>query len=220
MTFNRLGNRLSPKMRFAMKNRLYTLRQSALVVGLTVSLLMPSFALPAEAQPKTVSIVSYSGEDIFKGLLLGDGPVAKMFPEIWNSPKIAAYHEQELHSFTQAQISAEENDLINRIKVSDPQFFPRFASVMQSGHRLKISAMLNEAGEHMKAVAPKSSIDGTYSVYLYVETAVAIAAVAVLVAAVVLVVVLEQQDSDDSDASLQRDVLINLIAERLSPANV
>ncbi|MED4322829.1 sporulation delaying protein family toxin [Weizmannia sp. CD-2023] len=170
-------------------------------------------------------IAKYGGETIFKGLLFGQGPVSKLFPEIW-TPKISK------------KISTEENKkavafIIQEMKKLDPSFFVRFKEKITSGDQLKVDEAMREGAELFEKVLKKhnakkrENITDTatgmcmvgYQVYTYVlyvqiggaaETFVAVAGVYVYAG------VKFWPKSTANSSDLEKEMFINTVAERLS----
>ena len=114
-------------------------------------------------------------------------------------------------------IAATNRGIIDCIKAQDPTFFTRFASEMQSGDRIRINNAIEEAGQRLLKLGEKSprpdlnviaaiAIAVQYSSYVI---AFAIAAVAVAIA---------YDDLGPNKSTLHRDILVNLLAQRLGPA--
>ena len=170
---------------------------------------------------ETAAALPYSGQTVFRGVFLGDGPVAKLFPEIWESTGIAAYMQRAAQEKSPEAIAAGKQQIIDILQKQDPTFFARFGAEMQSGDRIRIQQALAEAGTRLKqelknqvgaapAVRPPENI---VVVYLYIAVAV-VAAVALAIAEVIAI----PDTTGTMSSSLQSDVYVDLIAQRLQPA--
>jgi SdpC family antimicrobial peptide len=98
----------------------------------------------------TAHVVPKDGETLFRGLVFGEGEVAKAFPEIWGGKKI------DDPSWTAEQRDAVvkvKTELIADMRTADPGFFDRYAGALQSGDHLRIERMLDESGKLFRQVA-------------------------------------------------------------------
>jgi SdpC family antimicrobial peptide len=113
-----------------------------------------TFVLAATAcgggDPATAARKRLSGEEVFRGLVLGEGTVAEQFPEVWGSFSHRQFtlEEREAHERTKAQLVAD-------IRQADPTFFDRFGAAMQSGDHLRIERAMDES-----AVLVKQAVQG------------------------------------------------------------
>ena len=115
------------------------------VLAAVLALLMISATAGiSSAQTATTSQRTYDGETIFRGLVLGDGPVAKLFPEIWQDPQVLAYRQRADQQSTPEQRSAARQKLIDLLRVQDPTFFSRFGTEIQSGDPVRVEGALTE----------------------------------------------------------------------------
>lgn len=118
---------------------------TAIVVGAMPNLV---YAQPAQG---------YSGEDLFKGLLLGQGPVADLFPEVWNDVK--EFREQAIppEEFEKAQLAMSDyaDAMIETIAAEDPGFFDAFAAEIQSGDHLRVESAVYDGAEKLVDVIAK-----------------------------------------------------------------
>jgi SdpC family antimicrobial peptide len=172
----------------------------------------------------------YDGETIFRGVLLGDGPVAKLFPEFWGRAQLASYQKLAAERGSQEQLATAKQQIIDMLRTQDPTFFNRFGSEMQSGDPIRIQQAITEAGSRLqKQVQSRFSTDASapvipvqvavdaYYYYYYYYYAAAAAAVVIVIAAA-LVVVIDAIDSNNPNSNLERDVYVGQIAQRLGPA--
>ncbi len=145
----------------------------------------------------TATAPRFDGEAIFRGLLLGSGSVAKIFPEY--------YHPEDASQNT----AAKEEDshlqmVIDAFKAQDPSFFERFGKDMQSGDPVKISQSLDEVQERFK------TLTGGGGGHQHGETGSHGRAGHGTGHAPLLLAISQMQDID-------RDALVSRIAERLGP---
>jgi SdpC family antimicrobial peptide len=196
-----------------MRKLVFPLPQRGLALLLALLLVYTTSGIPL-AQSQTTRL-PYSGETVFRGILLGDDPVAKLFPEIWESPNIAAHVQRAQEEKSTEEIAAEKQKIVDLLRAQDPTFFDRFGIEMQSGDRIRIQQALTEAGTRLKQELGKmQSSRDLRPVFVIVVVAVAVAAV------VALVVVADGfNDGKTTNPGLQRDVWVDLIAQRLHPAS-
>ncbi|MFG3442570.1 hypothetical protein ACGF0J_35465 [Nonomuraea sp. NPDC047897] len=97
----------------------------------------------------------YDGKELFKGLLLAEGPVARAHPEL------------SLHQ-GQPWTTAEADDLTARIEARTPGFFESFAADITSGDRVRIARSADAAYDTTvnasSAVAPGKGPHGSFIV--------------------------------------------------------
>lgn len=87
----------------------------------------------ATAAARSAAAARYDGEAIFRGLVFGQGPVAKLFPELANTPVATP------------QQAAAIDMIVGEMRTLDQGFFDRFGREMQSGSRVRIRAAIDEA---------------------------------------------------------------------------
>ncbi len=184
----------------------------------------------ATTTQKTTSATPYDGETVFRGVLLNDGAVAKLFPEFWESPQVATSLELAAKRGSQADAAIAKQKIVDILRTQDPTFFSRFGVEMQSGDPVRVQQALTEAGSRIRkdvqsklapSVAPPLppyTYIETYYYYYYYYYAAAAAAVVVLAVAALSVAVGDQEASGPS-SNLQKDVYVNLIAQRLGTAS-
>ncbi|WP_052659487.1 sporulation delaying protein family toxin [Bacillus alveayuensis] len=172
----------------------------------------------------------YDGETIFRGLVFGQGEVAKYFPEIWSNDLLKKANKKEVKQIA--------NILISGIKKSDPNYFNELKEAVYSGEHLKIQAALNKGGELLSKQLENKNVKnvdksqvGTATCALYVAYgAAAVSLVAAYSHAVVitaaggavayLYVVTQKKfwtsSTSKEDAILQQEKLVNLVATRFA----
>ncbi|MGP3610970.1 sporulation delaying protein family toxin [Anoxybacteroides rupiense] len=171
----------------------------------------------------------YDGETIFRGLVFGQGEVAKYFPEIWSNDLLKEANKKEVKQIA--------NILISGIKKSDPNYFNELKEAVYSGEHLKIQASLNKGGELLSKQLENKNVKnvdksqvGTATCALYVAYGAAVSLVAAYSHAVVitaaggavayLYVVTQKSfwtsSTSKEDAILQQEKLVNLVATRFA----
>ena len=206
----------------------------------TVTALILSIAFLGTPRPVLAQTQSaprtFTGSQIFRGLLFGEAPVSQLFPEVWAS-------EQAIQSLDTKEKVIALNDLkksvIADIISHDSTFMARFGQEMQSGDVLRIQAALDEAGQNtFSAMQRLGYLDGAGNPTTNLGAAqgdclsVAVAAAVVVVGAVVAFAVIlvagaaaavvikvkvkkEKGAVTEEESQLYRETLINLMAERL-----
>lgn len=155
----------------------------------------------------------YDGETLFTGLYFGEGPVAKMFPEIWESPQMArqASQVQNNESWSKTKSQAME-----WVRTSDPNFFKRFEQDIQSGDHVRVGLAYEQGSQKLSEFVRSTGVDPNSP-----EARAGVGLVLVLVVAVAVYAwqwnwKYTPRQVDSEVAELQQDVLVNLIAERLA----
>lgn len=123
---------------------------------------------------------------MFRGVLFGEDPVAKLFPDIWASDEVA----EQLNSKEKIKAwEALKEQVISHIKTNDPTFMNRFGQEMQSGSHQRIETALTESSDKMTialkalgAMTPDGEFSSTYEGPMACS-AVVVCVVAVAVAA-------------------------------------
>jgi SdpC family antimicrobial peptide len=203
-----------------------------------VALLLGSVSACVEVvEPRTPLDSTLDGETIFRGLVFGEGPVAEIFPEVWG--RVAA----EPPSWTPEQREAArviKRELITDIKRADPSFFERFHASMRSGQHVRIARAMDESAALFTAVVEARS--GKLSKTERDEMGACVAITLAVAGNVLLVVnlaafgnvaayvnaVYDQNffwssphdqggtgDSGAGNSALQRDQVVQIIADRL-----
>ena len=178
----------------------------------TIILIISIFTLglPCLAQSSSTKL-GFTGEQVFRGILFGEGEVAKLFPEIWDN-------DSQLEESEQGQISVKE-EIISFIKIQYPDFMDWFGQETQSGNHIRIQKALDEASEKSKIATTSLGLKD-----LDAEPVDSEAGIAVAVAVAVAVWIwryLWRYDSnrttsyDKSSSILFRENLIDAIATKL-----
>ncbi|MBK3495587.1 sporulation delaying protein family toxin [Viridibacillus sp. YIM B01967] len=87
----------------------------------------------------------YDGETIYRGLFFGDGPVAKLFPEIWSDKLMTEANTTEAKRVSKT-ISKKINEL-------DPNYFNELEVAVKSGDNVKVQAALVKGGNLLVKVS-------------------------------------------------------------------
>jgi SdpC family antimicrobial peptide len=116
-----------------------------LVASLALVAARPAISSTAAPAAPPAKKQKHDGEKIFRGLLFGEeGPISKMFPEIWQRPDVV----EQMNTPAKARAwNALKEKTIARIRKKDPGFFQRFGDAMQSGDHFKIRDAFGEAGK-------------------------------------------------------------------------
>ncbi|MEB4596018.1 sporulation delaying protein family toxin [Bacillus amyloliquefaciens] len=109
-----------------------------LVFVLMVALVGP------HAAAKTEPSVSYSGEDIFSGIFFGQGEVAKLLPEVWDTKAVKKIDQDELK-----QVS---DQVIADIKKSSRDYFKELKAAVYSGDYEKVNSVIDQGSQIMAKV--------------------------------------------------------------------
>ncbi|MCS1352294.1 sporulation delaying protein family toxin [Mechercharimyces sp. CAU 1602] len=196
---------------------------SLLVVGVAAT---PSFAAPSLEKG-----AKYDGETIYRGLVFGQGPVAKLFPEIWTEELLAEMKKNDGNNVAVA------DDIMARMKEKDPKVFVNLEKAVYSGSHVKVNKALKKSGELLAQVIEQENgkahqeIEGAGTGQCYVailaaaittvgaysHAVVATAAGAVTIyAAVVVKTTFWTSAKSPKDAELMQEMLVNNVVTRLA----
>lgn len=173
------------------------------------------------------NISKYSGQTLFEGLLLGQGPVSKLFPEIW-TPELL----KKVNTKTEKNV---DKFIIKEMNKLDPSFFNRFKEQITSGNQLKIDKIMKEGSLLFEKVLEKNKAEKravisdsasgmcmvgfqvyTYALYVQiggaVETVVAVAGVYVYAGTKFW----GPKSAKAESSSLEKDIFVDTVANRLS----
>jgi SdpC family antimicrobial peptide len=109
---------------------------ACLAVGLIAA------AVPRDAQATPRGHAALNGEEIFRGVVFGQGPVAKMVSSERVRSLNAAVAKMSAKQIL--MITAAQDTIVARMRQSDPAFFTRYARDMQSGNPVLIRKALDE----------------------------------------------------------------------------
>jgi hypothetical protein len=115
------------------------------IVGTALALSALSAASTAEATPQPED---YSGEDLFMGLFLNEGPAAQAFSELTAPHSGVQWAPEEARSLT------------DRMKALDPAFFATLKADLTSGDRLRVRQAADAAGELAARAMPRTTAAG------------------------------------------------------------
>jgi SdpC family antimicrobial peptide len=103
-----------------------------------------------EVQATNVS--SLSGEQLYRGIILADGPVADLLPEIRDNVKLDNFitDKEQL-----ATISKANDQVVDQVRKVRPDFFDSFKKDIQSGDHLLIRRGMQDALTLTQAVVSK-----------------------------------------------------------------
>ncbi|MBX4163799.1 sporulation delaying protein family toxin [Priestia megaterium] len=179
-----------------------------LIVCTLLIALLPGFS--AQASAKTTH--KYTGEEIYAGIALGKGEVAKLFPEIWDNKDVSTEDKKA--------INAAANKILSGIKKLDPQYFEQLEKAVYSNDVEKVNTLLAKGGELYKTVVEKDQkatntqkIAGDVSgdcVTFALETAVGVVFVLVIAGVAVWFA------PEDSSTQLSREMLSQDVVERIN----
>lgn len=94
---------------------------------------------------------TYSGEQLYRGIIFGQGKVGKMLPNIW---------EQDIRD--QANHNSNNKKIINKtvayIKNKDPQYFKNLELAIEKGDEKYIESQLNLGGQYFGEYVEKNDL--------------------------------------------------------------
>ncbi|PEK57862.1 sporulation delaying protein family toxin [Bacillus wiedmannii] len=129
-------------------------------------------SLPA-AQAAQVKSFEYSGEEIFKGFVFGQGDIGKGLSGVFSKPALQEFNKKEMKEFA--------NLMVKRINEKDPGFFKELQKATYSKNPQKVDELLSKAGKivqndlsdaegklnDMKQAAQRAGYDTQNETYLY-----------------------------------------------------
>jgi SdpC family antimicrobial peptide len=186
----------------------FNLLKLTVVIVILLTLVFPSTYL-VSAQS---SSQSYTGEEIFRGVLFGDGPVAVLFPEIWDDQK------NNRNSSDWADL---REQVISEIKVNDAGFMARFGTEMKSGDHIRINTILSEARTKLDSAQTASQdadslIDGRNNGDYKVKTEVLVLDQYVAVVKFLWLWIAAVSQQDIQESTLYQESVVDLVADKLA----
>ncbi len=128
-----------------------------------------AFCLVLLASPSLLTLGNtetpqYDGETIFRGVMFGVGPVAKLFPEYYSAPQDG--NKQDASKNDNRAVGPEQR-IIDAFRAQDPAFFEKFGKDMQSGDHVKINQAIDGAHQQLRALASKNEGHGSGGWYVH-----------------------------------------------------
>lgn len=96
----------------------------------------------APEAPRLATAGSADAETLFRGIVLGSGPIADSIPEIRDNFRVDLL---ATNSLSLAQLNDLHNRIVAEVKAIDPNFLDGFKAAMNSGDPVQIDAKLDEA---------------------------------------------------------------------------
>ncbi|EKO8593240.1 sporulation delaying protein family toxin [Staphylococcus pseudintermedius] len=124
-----------------MKFKLFSITIIAIYILTTVTM----FTDKAEAKT-----FQYSGEELYRGIIFGQGRVAEKLPEIW-TPEL----REETRNERNEKIT---NEVVEYVKKHDPSYFKELKEVIEKGNEKEISATLDKGGQLFGKFAESTGI--------------------------------------------------------------
>ncbi len=107
---------------------------------------------PTAAAATTAATSGYTGEQLYRGIMLLHGPVADAIPEIRDNLKLENFQTSPK---TLATVRRAEDKIVALVRSSKPEFFDAFKAQMESGDHLVIQKGLWDAG-----LVTQAAVDG------------------------------------------------------------
>lgn len=93
----------------------------------------------------------YSGEEIFAAIALGQGELAKEFPEVWSD---------EMHEIANTEENSSlAKSILNRISEDNPEYLEKLEKAIQNKDYIKVNQLLEKGGDILNesiSQSPKS----------------------------------------------------------------
>lgn len=118
---------------------------------LTAPLALLTVLVSCESKNESIkpSLASYSGKELFEGLMFAKGEVTTLFPELEKGVMARASLKGELLD----DILELEEEMIRTIEVKNPKYFDKFKSSITSGKHLAIKEAMIGGGKMIEVVA-------------------------------------------------------------------
>ena len=128
-------------------------------------------AQPSAAAP-TFDASALSGEELFRGLVLGDGPAAFAVPELWGTRDVrdaVAARAARVEVDPEASVSLAEarQAVVASLAASDPAFFERFKADVTSGSPLRVQRALRETTSRLLTETSSELRSDRDIIYIY-----------------------------------------------------
>ena len=193
-----------------------TIRRATACSALALALGAAAACTGDKAGPTASAAVAVDGETLFRGIFFGEGRVGGLLPELRPAGYAAPAAGQA------ARVAAVREEMVARIRASDPAFFARFGAAVTSGRHLPIERVMDEArgqvtvalGERTEASTAASADEDMVIVlgpFLYFVTYYDLYAVYVIGG---------DQLAPSASAGLERDAVVDLLARRLGTPNL
>lgn len=111
--------------------------------------LLLSGSLFNTASAKQEAVKYYSGEEIFKGITLGQGPVAELFKERWSSKQLKVNNDKKMVAFA--------NETIKKMKQADRYYFEQLKKAVYSENHLETKKLLKKGSDLFISTASKEN---------------------------------------------------------------
>lgn len=113
----------------------------------TACLLLFAAVLIHSGAPQAMAdrpVYSFTGEQLYRGLLFGDGPVAEVIPQVRDHYRVTNFVTtvEELQL-----VRATQDRIISAIDETAPEFFRDFRSMIRSGDHFMVQKALREAAD-------------------------------------------------------------------------
>jgi SdpC family antimicrobial peptide len=102
--------------------------------------------------PSAPEETRFTGEEVFRGLVFAEGPVAQRVPEL--TAPIRA-EQPDWDEEQRAVVAGWRRELVGDMRALDASFFDRFGEAMQSGEHLRIAAALDESRDLYRRVVDR-----------------------------------------------------------------
>lgn len=127
-----------------------------LVLFLTLGIFLFSLT-SCGATPNSVlrtNATAFNGKTLYQGLFFGEGPAAKLMPEIWQGSDVKRVKGE----MTKEQRQAAQNirsKITRGLTKENPSFFKTFAREVQSGNPVRVEGALVNAFDSTRQVSEK-----------------------------------------------------------------
>jgi SdpC family antimicrobial peptide len=126
---------------------------SGMMAGLAVMTVAASAGVRA-ATAAPVPRLAFTGEEVFRGTLLGEGAVAERLDPRYVKPFADA--RAKLTARQLKIVSAINDSIVSWVRAEDPTFFLRYGTQMQSGNPVLVARAMDDARGMIKRIGAKA----------------------------------------------------------------
>ncbi|WP_198670899.1 hypothetical protein [Mycolicibacterium smegmatis] len=113
-----------------------------------------------KTQPPNTPRPAVSGQDVFRGVVFGQGVVAQ---QLGDRPSLIGFYRVSYASNNEAGQLAAADEVMDRIQAADPNYFTRFADAITSGNPFAVSDTLVGVEDQLRKVGLRPDTIATRS---------------------------------------------------------
>lgn len=97
------------------------------------------------------SITNFTGEELFKGIIFGQGEVANELPFMWTEDVLKETNSPEAKEVV--------DDVIAMINKVNPDYFSELKKAIDSENRVALNSLINETGQYLDEYAKQMDLE-------------------------------------------------------------